>query len=221
MEANQQRFLANAAHQLRTPITAVVGAAELLKTRKDADPALRERLLDHVLSEGDRLQRLAETLLRMARVGRDLREPKPQEVNPLEAVAGAAKLMEPLAQARGLTLQVEGDEEDGCVLADPEWLQEALVVLLSNAIRHSGQGGSIRLRTTGNAIAVEDEGDGITEGDLPHVFERFYRGKGNFEGFGLGLSICKELVERMGGSVSIGSREGIGTTVEVVLAECS
>ena len=77
------------------------------------------------------------------------------------------------------------------------------------------------MRTTGNTVAVEDEGDGIIEEDLPHVFERFYRGEGASEGFGLGLSICKELVERMGGSISIGSREGIGTTVEVGLAECT
>jgi PAS domain S-box-containing protein len=222
LENNQQRFLANAAHQLRTPITAVVGAAELLTTRKDADPALRERLLNHVLSEGNRLRRLAETLLRMARVGQDLRGHKLERVNPLEAVAQAAKLMEPLAQAQGLALRVEAaEEEDGRVLADPEWLQEALLVLLSNAIKHSSQGGSVRLLISGNTITVEDEGDGISEEDLPYVFERFYRGKGTFDGFGLGLSICKELIERMGGSISLRSREEIGTTVEVKLAECS
>ncbi len=223
LENNQQRFLANAAHQLRTPITAVVGAAELLTTRKDADPALREQLLNYVLSEGNRLRRLAETLLRMARVGQDLREHKLERVNPLEAAAQAAKLMEPLAQAQGLALRVEAAEEekDGRVLADPEWLQEALLVLLSNAIKHSSQGGSVRLLISGNTITVEDEGDGISEEDLPHVFERFYRGKGTFEGFGLGLSICKELIERMGGSISLSSREEIGTSVEVKLAECS
>jgi PAS domain S-box-containing protein len=222
LENNQQRFLANAAHQLRTPITAVVGAAELLTTRKDADPALRERLLNHVLTEGNRLRRMAETLLRMARVGQDLRGLKLERVNPLEAVAQAAKLMEPLAQAQGLALRVEAaEEEDGRVLADPEWLQEALLVLLSNAIKHSSQGGSVRLLISGNTITVEDEGDGISEEDLPYVFERFYRGKGTFDGFGLGLSICKELIERMGGSISLRSREEIGTTVEVKLAECS
>ncbi|CAA9278168.1 MAG: hypothetical protein AVDCRST_MAG93-3011 [uncultured Chloroflexia bacterium] len=66
---------------------------------------------------------------------------------------------------------------------------------------------------------MEDEGAGISPIDLPHVFERFYRGKGSSEGFGLGLPICKELTERMGGDISIRSREGIGTAVEVELPE--
>ena len=221
LEANQQRFLDNAAHQLRTPIMAILGAAELLATGDDADPALRERLLNHVLSESNRMGRMAETLLRMAQVGRDLRDYKPQKVNPVDVSGQAAKLMEPLAQAQGLALCTEEVEEDGCVLTDPEWLQETLLILLSNAIKHSSQGGRVRLRTTGNTVTVEDEGDGISPDDLPHVFERFYRGKGTSEGFGLGLSICKELTERMGGSISLTSREGIGTTVEVKLAECS
>src|ERR687893_2297990 len=75
LEANQQRFLANAAHQLRTPIMAIVGAAELLATGEDADPTTRRRLLNHIFSEGRRLQRLSEVLLRLSRIGWDRREP--------------------------------------------------------------------------------------------------------------------------------------------------
>jgi signal transduction histidine kinase len=202
-------------------IMAIMGAAELLATGDYADPSLRERLLNQVLSESNRMGRMAETLLRMAQVGRDLRDYKPQKVNPVDAAGQAAKLMEPLAQAQGLTLCIEEVEEDGRVLIDPEWLQETLLILLSNAIKHSSQGGRVRLRTTGNTITVEDEGAGISPDDLPHVFERFYRGKGSSTGCGLGLSICQELIERMGGSISLTSREGIGTTVEVKLAECS
>jgi signal transduction histidine kinase len=75
------------------------------------------------------------------------------------------------------------------------------------------------VRVKGSAIAVEDEGAGISLVDLPHVFERFYRGKGSTEGFGLGLPICKELTERMGGSIFIRSREGVGTEVRIELPE--
>src|ERR687885_454874 len=75
LEENQQRFLANAAHQLRTPTMAVMGAAELLATGEDANPATRRRLLDHIFSEGRRLQRLTDALLRLSRVGWDMREP--------------------------------------------------------------------------------------------------------------------------------------------------
>ncbi len=95
------------------------------------------------------------------------------------------------------------------------------MVVLSNAIKHSNRGGAIKVRTRSGFVTVKDEGVGISPVDLPHIFERFYRGAGSSEGFGLGLSICKDLTERMGGSISIRSREGVGTTVEIELPEAS
>jgi PAS domain S-box-containing protein len=215
LETNQQRFLANAAHQLRTPTMAVMGAAELLATGEDADPAMRRRLLDHIFSEGRRMQRLSDALLRLSRVGWDLREPNLEVVDLKEVGQQATELMAPLAESAGLRFVIEGEEAD--VQADPEWLQEVLLVLLSNAIKHSSRGGEIRLRVRDGSVTVEDEGVGISSDDLPYIFERFYRGKGSSEGFGLGLPISRELVERMGGSISVRSREGIGTTVEIEL----
>jgi PAS domain S-box-containing protein len=215
LEANQQRFLANAAHELKTPLMAVMGAAELLSSGEDANPAMRRRLLDHIFSEGRRMQRLADALLRLSRVGWDAREPNWGVVDLRAAGQRAVELTEPLIESAGLRLDVQG--ESSRVLADVEWLQEVLLVLLSNAIKHSSRGGDIRLRVGDRSVSVEDEGVGISPVDLPYVFERFYRGKGSSEGFGLGLPICKELTERMGGSISIRSREGIGTTVKVKL----
>jgi PAS domain S-box-containing protein len=217
LEANQQRFLANAAHQLKTPIMAILGAAELLATGDDADPAIRRPLLNHVFSEGRRMQRLSETLLRLSRIGWDRREPSLEIVDLSEAGQQAAERMAPLAENMGLRVLVEG--ETAYVRADPEWLQEVLLVLLSNAIKHSNRGGDIRVRVAGNTLTVEDEGAGINPADLPHVFERFYRGKDSSEGFGLGLSICRELTDRMGGDISIRSREGVGTAVKIELPE--
>ncbi len=217
LEANQQRFLANAAHELKTPLMSILGAAELLATGEDENPATRSRLLDHIFSESRRMQRLAEALLRLSRVGWDLREPNKEVVDLRAAGQRAAELVEPLAESAGLRLNIEG--EGARVRADPEWLQEVLLVLLSNAIKNSTRGGDIRLRVRGNAVTVEDEGVGISSVDLPHVFERFYQGKGSSEGFGLGLPICKELTERMEGNISIRSQEGIGTAVEVKLPE--
>ncbi len=218
LEANQQRFLANAAHQLRTPIMAVMGAAELLATGEDANPATRSRLLNYIFSEGRRLQRLADTLLRLSRVGWDMREPELEVVDLVEAGRQAIGLMEPLAESGGLRLIIEYERASN-VRADPEWLQEVLLVLLSNAIKHSSRGGDIRIRVEDRSITVKDEGVGISPVDLTHVFERFYRGEGSSEGFGLGLAICKELTERMEGSISIKSQEGIGTVVRVELPE--
>ena len=103
--------------------------------------------------------------------------------------------------------------------ADGEWLEQALLVVVSNAVKYSGRGGRIRLRLQGSTIAVEDEGEGISAEDLPHIFDRFYQGEDASGGFGLGLPICKELVERMGGTISIDSQEGVGTTVKINLPE--
>ena len=215
LEENQQRFLANAAHQLKTPITTIVGAAELLATKKDLHADKKNQLLDHIFSEGHRMQRLSDTLLRTVKAGRDRQGPELAAVDLTEAVQQAAARMAPLTEGRGLYLRVEGNEARA--LADPEWLQEVLLIVLGNAAKHSSSAQEIRVRARQTAITVEDEGTGIGSDDLPYVFERFYRGKGGNEGFGLGLSIGHELVERMGGTITIGSSKGSGTRVRIEL----
>jgi PAS domain S-box-containing protein len=217
LEANQQRFLANAAHELKTPITTILGASELLLTESKDDPEVRRRFLEHILSEAHRMQRLSDTLLRLARTGVDMRDPEVVVVD-LDGVSReAAERMEPLTESAGVRLRVEGN--GGRVLADQEWLEQALLVVLSNAVRFSERGGSIWLGLEGGVVVVEDEGAGISNVDLPYVFERFYRGKRSSGGFGLGLAICKDLVGRMGGSITLRSKEGVGTKVEIALPE--
>jgi two-component system sensor histidine kinase ResE len=218
LEANQQRFLANAAHELKTPITAILGAADLLLTEEDDDPAVRERFLTHIRSEAERMQRLSETLLQLVQTGWDRREPDIGEVDIRDVASRVAERMGPLADSAWLELSVEGN--GGRARADEEWLEQALLVLVSNALKHSEKGGRVRLRVEGSCIAVEDEGAGISAEDIPYLFERFYRGS-NSEGFGLGLPICKELVQRMGGEIHLESEKGKGTVVEVRLPEVS
>jgi signal transduction histidine kinase len=132
-----------------------------------------------------------------------------------EEARHAAARMAPLAEGSGLSLRVEGDGTRA--LADPEWLQEVLLIVLGNAAKHSGPTREIRVRARQTTILVEDEGTGISSDDLPHAFERFYSGKGSTEGFGLGLSIGRELVERMGGTIRLDSAEGSGTRVRIKL----
>lgn len=218
LEANQQRFLARAAHQLKTPITAIMGSAELLDTGGEEDPAARRRLLDHILSEGRRMQRLSETLLRLASIGAERRSPDLEEVRPAVAARQAAERMKPLSESAGIGIEVE-EREPSLILADPDHLEQVLMALLNNAINHSPRGGRVRVVAHRNILAVEDEGEGISTGDLPHIFERFYRGAGSTEGFGLGLSICKDLVEGMGGRVRVRSTEGEGAVFEMDLPE--
>ncbi len=214
LEANQQRFLANAAHELKIPITTILGASELLLTGDD-DEELRRRFLNHIHTEAGRMQRLSETLLKLARSGSDGRDPDPGPVDTGRAIREAADRMRPLAERSGISVQVGGT--GGSVLADGEWLGQVLLILTNNAVQHGTEGDEVHLRADGQTVIVEDDGAGIPEEDLPYVFERFYRGSDGSGGFGLGLPICKDLVERMGGEISISSERGSGTRVEITL----
>jgi signal transduction histidine kinase len=217
LEMEQQRFLADAAHELKTPITTILGASELLLTEERDDPEVRRRFLTHINTEAERMRRLSDTLLRLARTGWGLRDPNLSPVDTETVARRVAERMAPLAQGSGISISVEG--KGVRVSADEEWLEQALMVLVSNAINHSEAGTRITLRLRGDSVVVEDEGEGISETDLPHIFERFYRGSNNAGGFGLGLPICKELVEHMGGKISVQSSTGVGTKMEVELPE--
>ncbi len=154
----------------------------------------------------------------MAQTGWDRRDPDIGEIDTFDVAFRVAERMGPLADSSWLDLSVQG--KGGRARADEEWLEQALLVLVSNALKHSDKGGRVRLRAEGSSVVVEDEGAGISEEDVPYLFERFYRGS-NSEGFGLGLPICKELVQRMGGEIRLESEEGKGTIIEVKLPEVS
>jgi PAS domain S-box-containing protein len=216
LEEIQQRFLARAAHQLRTPLSAITFAAELLVTKGD-DPVARRRFLEHILTGAERMNRLSDSLLKLARVGWGTREPELEPIDLSDVVHAAAEMAKPLAESAGLDVTAEG--QSAWVVADPALLEEALLIPITNAIQHSDPGKTVRLRVSGASVTVEDEAGGIAEEDLPHLFERFYTGKGSSGGTGLGLPICKDLVEKMDGEISIRSEKGVGTSVRIELPE--
>ena len=216
LEEAQQRFLANAAHQLRTPLSAITFAAELLVTKGD-DPVARRRFLEHILTGAERMRRLSDSLLRLARVGWGRREPELEPVDLSDVAHAAAEVAKPLAEGSGVGVTVQGSSAR--VLADPALLEEALLIPITNAIQHSDSDKKVRLCISGASVTIEDRAGGIPEEDLPHLFERFYSARGPSGGFGLGLPICKDLVERMGGEVSVRSEKGVGTAVRIGLPE--
>jgi PAS domain S-box-containing protein len=217
LEEAQQKFLARAAHQLRTPLSAITFAAELLVAKGDDDPVARRRFQEHILAGAERMRRLSDSLLKLARVGWGTREPELEPINLSDVVHAAAEMAKPVAESAGLDVTVEG--QSAWVAADPALLEEALLIPITNAIQHSDPGKTVRLRISGTSVTVEDEAGGIAEEDLPHLFERFYTGKGSSGGTGLGLPICKDLVEKMNGEVSIRSEKGVGTSVRIELPE--
>jgi two-component system phosphate regulon sensor histidine kinase PhoR len=214
-------FVANVSHELKTPLTSVVGYAETL-LRDDPDAESRQKFLTTLHANGVRMQRLVDDLLDLARVESGAWEPNK---HPTDIGAAARDAWEGLG-ASSMTGNVDlaiAVPEEIKVTADQSALRQVLGNLFENAVRHTPDGGTITVTAqdveNGIAIAVQDNGIGIASDHLPRIFERFYRAdpaRSRQEGgTGLGLAIVKHLMEAHGGQVSIESELGVGTTVRL------
>ncbi len=222
----RRRFLADVSHELRTPITVIRGEAEVTLRGEAAKPAEEYRAaLARIVEQAAHTGRLVDDLLFVARA--EAGEPRMA----LQAVALDALLRrtvieaEALARSAGVALTLTEAAPETLVQGDPGRLRQALMILLDNAIRYSAAGTRVEavLRHTpaGATLRVADRGIGIAEEDLPHVFERFWRGSRaarlHAEGSGLGLPLARTIVEAHGGVIGIESRVGEGTAVTITL----
>lgn len=217
----QQRFVSDASHELRAPLTAIQGNLELLRRQRGMSEAEREEALAEAEREATRLTRLVADLLALARAdaGAHLkRRPVDLDAVVLEAFREARQL------ARGQTLTLE-PFEPAQVMGDEDRLKQLVLILLDNALKYTPAGGQVTLglqRHDGSVeIVVRDTGIGIPPEDLPHVFERFYRAdparSRDPGGTGLGLSIARWIVEQHSGQIVLTSEPGQGTTAIVSL----
>jgi signal transduction histidine kinase/transcriptional regulator with GAF, ATPase, and Fis domain len=215
----EREFVANAAHELRTPLAAITSSIERLQAGAREIPAKRDRYLDHIQHESARLNRLASSLLVLARAQAREEEPRCEEIairTLLKEIVGEIEVSPEVE----LILDCPHELIARC---NRDLLEHVVLNLVSNAARHTSRG-SIRLRGhMGNhasvVIEVADTGAGIAPEDLKRIFDRFYRGSGGQgrPGFGLGLPIAKEAVTAIGGSLEIESDLGHGTIARVVL----
>jgi PAS domain S-box-containing protein len=217
--AAKSEFLSRMSHELRTPLHAILGFGELLEG-EDLLAHQREELMQ-ITRGGRHLLELINEVLDLSRIERgDLRlSVEPVHVGTI--VVQALELLEPLADARAVTLPAAAAEDnDVHVCADRQRLTQVLLNLLSNAVKYNCEGGSVRVRTTvGDGptarIEVADTGIGIAAEDLSRVFAPFERigaETTEVEGTGLGLALTKHLMEAMGGTVGVTSEIGRGTT---------
>jgi two-component system phosphate regulon sensor histidine kinase PhoR len=203
-EIAEREFVSNAAHELRNPIAAISGAIEVLRAGAKDDPEAREHFLRRLHEDTERIARLTESLLILAREAFDVgitAEEAAQAVEPPEGVEFEVDI-EP-------DLVAEGDR----VL-----LRQVLIGLLTNAFKHTQPPGTVTLRARRHddgdvLIEVTDTGTGIPADEIDRIFERFYRGATarELEGFGLGLSIAKRMVDVMGGQIGVDSQVGRGS----------
>ncbi len=227
VEERQAEFVANASHELGTPLTAIKGFAETLLDGALADPKLSVQFLTVIQEEADRMHRLVKELMQLARL--NSAEYRQQvRLEPTDAGKVAATVISqlyPQWRAKELEVKLVAGEEPVRALANPDWLTQVLVNLLDNSIKFTPPGGRITVscnQDAGNAvIMVEDTGSGIPAADLPFIFDRFYRvDKARAResgGSGLGLSIVKFIVETLGGAITVKSKAGEGTTFTITL----
>jgi signal transduction histidine kinase len=223
----QREFLGNAAHDLKTPVAVLKSTLQSLLQRPRASEEYRTGL-EHALEDLERLERLLQWMLRLARAEQWAHGALRRDLQVIDVTATCEEAVERirnLAESRKATVHLS---KNGPVLfrADPEDLQLIWINLLENAVRYGPEGGAVevavRRENHGPArIIFEDHGAGIPGADLPHIFERFYRGDPSRTratgGFGLGLAIAKALVEAYGGTITADSAPGKGTRMTVEL----
>ena len=213
----EHEFVANAAHELRTPIAAIGSALEVLESGAKETPEDRDLFLTHIRRESERLERLAAALLLLARIQTGQETPSLElvEVGPL--LEDIATQLEP---REGVTVGISCGAGVG-MLADRDLLRQAVWNVAANAVKHTSAG---RIALTGrdlgrvSEIEVSDTGVGIAPAEQERVFERFSRGDRRAgAGFGLGLPIAREILRAMSGSITLESTPGEGTQVRLVV----
>lgn len=221
---NIRQFTADAAHELRTPLAVLRNEAEVT-LRGERTPDDYREALHSQLEEIDRLSRLADQLLFLSREdsGQQLQLRVPVRID--ELIEDVAVQLRPAATERDQTLNMALHHCE--IQGDPDRLRRLVVNLLDNSIKYTPPGGAIRVSATRDngsiQIRVEDTGVGIAAEHLPKLFDRFYRvdqARTGVQGSGLGLSICRSIVESQHGQIRLHSTPGGGTTVSVSLPEC-
>jgi heavy metal sensor kinase len=211
----------NIAHDLRSPITRIRGIAEVtLTTGKSLGEY--EAMAASTIEECDRLLELINTMLMISKAEAGVDHLTREEINLTEVVQEACKLFEPTAEDKGIVLSYHLPNKSR-FLGDTQMIQRMLSNLLDNAIKYTPPGGSVRVSVSENdgqvVVSVKDTGIGISPRDLPHIFERFYRGdeSRSQSGIGLGLSLARAIARGHGGDITTTSTPNQGSTFTITL----
>ncbi|MEN8698553.1 sensor histidine kinase [Bacillus infantis] len=216
----QQQFVSDASHELKTPITVIESYANLLKRRDISDPNMRKQAAESIHHEALRMKRLTGQLLDIAQL--EEQESLPEEQ--VELVAFCERIARIFTETKKRFVHVDSVKKEITGFVHKEKLEQVLIILLDNSIKYSKADVAVYVDQDDKgqiSITVEDEGIGIPKKELPYVFDRFYRVDSSRSretgGSGLGLSIARELIQSLGGKISITSEENKGTRVTITL----
>jgi len=225
LERARADFVTTASHELRTPLTAIYGSIRTLISRADAlDESQRARLLRMIEQESEHLAQIVDQLLVTAQIDRGRLRMEERDCDIAELCASVIEAAE-ARKPESIQLKLVAPKSSPPLKCDPPKLKQVLVNLVENAIKYSPEGGRIEVRIADTPdrlrIDVQDEGLGIPPSEQARIFEKFYRLDAEMTrgvgGSGLGLYISREIVEQMGGLLSVRSRRGAGSTFTVTL----
>lgn len=221
LDKERRAFLANVSHELRTPVSNVQVTLEALESGADEEPELRRRFIQTALDETTRLSRLIKDLLDLGRLEAGVTALEQQPVRMRDLIDRSVRAME--SRMRSKAVDICMDVADVQVQGDPERLLQAFLNVLDNAIKHSVPDSKVfvsgRIEGVQIAVQIRDQGSGIGESHLPHIFEQFYTADRSRQGIGtgLGLAIARRIVEAHGGSITASSTAGKGATFTIRL----
>ena len=229
-------FVANVSHELRSPLTALIGFIETLRGPASDDSQARTRFLDIMHRESQRMSRLIEDLLSLSRVEINVHVAPKKSVNIEDILIGVIEVLQQQASKRGVTINFEPPSQTHLAIGDPDQLNQVFRNLIENAIKYGGESQSVDVRVSaiarvpgtslqGVSISVTDHGPGIPKDVIPRLTERFFRvdkarssmAETGINSTGLGLAIVKHIVRRHRGHLSVESKVGEGSTFTVFL----
>ncbi len=220
----KSQFFANISHELRTPLTLLLAPLEMLMQRFGADPETRG-VFQTMHSNGMRLLKLINDLLSLVRLESGRLEIKPEPLHVGDFIKAVASAAQQVADDKRLALETWVDPALGYILADRDKLEKVVLNLVFNALKFTPAQGRVQVRAERSGeqfvLTVADTGMGISEKNLPFIFDRFWQADGSakrkYQGVGIGLALVKELIEAQGGQVGARSQEGQGATFTVRL----
>ncbi len=220
----RKAFIADVSHELKTPLTSVISYAETIRDSEDLDDVSRRKFLGVIVSEAERMTRIVKDLLYLSSIDSAQQYLRYSEVNIRKSVEKCVENLRLQAVQNGQKIDMRRLDEVVAVV-DQDQFEQLIINILSNAIKYSGDGSvtAVELADMGDefSVVVADSGRGISEADLEHIFDRFYRvdkaRSRAMGGTGLGLSIAKGIVELHGGSIKAESKLGVGTTMTIVI----
>ncbi len=200
-------FIANVSHELRTPVTVIRGSLEALCDEVVKDPASVKKYHGQMLNESIYLQRLVDDLLDLSRLQNTDFLIEMREINLCELLSDAVRTTQHIAKKKKVKIEYNQSEELCKIEGDYGRLRQMFLIILDNAIKFSPEKGAVTVSLNKNTVSIKDNGSGISEEDLPYIFDRFYKvqSEENKDGSGLGLSIAKQIAERHSVDISVNS----------------